>query len=93
MTYENLLKTTPTEPALAVNYGELVELWDQFDKMNSSSEIELKVWEERVEKLLRPMERASFMDETNHWEPSNAVAERFDRLTKLLLSRHGIQIG
>ncbi len=88
MTYEETIQTVPTESEQAWNYQALLLLWEKQRVRAETSAEELKAWSQSVLDLLRVHERQLFLDET--LLASGVVGGgEMNRLTKILLTRHG----
>lgn len=97
--YDGLLEKLPTDADKARNYPELLALWKSqqraFLGQDRQTEAEFWEWDQNVQKLLSPAERAFFLEPHIKSGPSNDLqiveVNRVNHLTKILIYRQGIR--
>src|SRR5258708_29028342 len=88
MTYEETIRTVPGDPDKAWNYQALLALWEEQRIRTEVSPEQLGAWSQSVLGLLRFNERQLFLDQTILASGIVGAGE-VNRLTKILLERHG----
>ncbi|WOH55052.1 hypothetical protein [Bradyrhizobium sp. BWC-3-1] len=96
-TYDQMLASTPTDPAMAVNYPELFALWKKATDDNHlrADASVFDAWDKQVQPLLAASELQFYLS-PYHGSLDLAVLDnravsRTNHLTKILLYRHGIK--
>lgn len=84
--YEERLRTLPSEPERAANYSELLLMWEHIRLWEDRTPAEIAKLDERVAALLTERELTYYRDETKLLG-RNALIGRINRLTGILLGR------
>lgn len=96
--YIETVSFVPADAHQAQNYAELLELWRSEKALIDAGQPEffdeLTAWEEQVNVLLRPDERARFSDDQVVLDMDVLAlrSARIERLARILVARHGIAI-
>lgn len=96
MTYDEFLSNTPTNPVMAANYPELLQLWkrQQTDSALDISETEFDAWDKSVRKLLNGPELAFYVSPYGELDMGIydfRKVSRLNHLAKILVHRQGLK--
>jgi|GEM_PF-4912455 len=85
--YLEQIETIPSDPEHALNYSELLALWNVRRLSENPASGQLALWDEKVLGLLTCSERAEYLDADRLVSRTEALS-KFNRLTSILLGRH-----
>jgi hypothetical protein len=94
MNYDEMLSKTPTNPAHAQNYAELLSLWKDPRTHADGTADEFDEWDKSVQRLLTPSEGAFYLTPYADLDMKRLQfrkVSRLNHLTKILVHRQGIK--